>query len=58
MKKVRDHDHFDGSYRGAAHSKCNFKLKLDIENKKIKIPIFLHNFTNYDSHLIVQGKYN
>lgn len=46
--KVRDHDHITGCYRGAAHSACNLKLQ-----KTYKIPIFLHNFRNYDSHLIV-----
>ena len=48
--KVRDHDHFDGKYRGAAHSKCNLKLRID--RKNMKIPVFFHNFSNYDSHIV------
>jgi len=47
-RKVRDHDHITGVYRGPAHSSCNLKLRTTY-----KIPIFLHNFRNYDSHLIV-----
>lgn len=46
--KVRDHDHITGAYRGAAHSACNLKLRTIY-----KLPVFLHNFRNYDSHLIV-----
>ena len=46
--KVRDHDHITGAYRGPAHSSCNLKLRTTY-----KLPIFLHNFRNYDSHLIV-----
>ena len=47
-QKVRDHDHITGAYRGAAHSRCNLKLRT-----MYKIPVFLHNFRNYDGHLIV-----
>ena len=27
-KKVRDHDHITGRYRGSPHSDCNINLKL------------------------------
>jgi hypothetical protein len=48
LTKVRDHDHISGKYRGAAHSECNLKLRL-----QRRIPVFLHNFRGYDSHLII-----
>ena len=48
MKKVWDHCHISGLYRGAAHSKCNLKLKQSRD-----ISVLLHNFKNYDSHPIV-----
>jgi hypothetical protein len=48
LSKVRDHDHITGAYRGSAHSSCNLKLRTTY-----KLPIFLHNFRNYDGHLIV-----
>ena len=44
-KKVRDHCHVSGNYRGAAHDKCNLKLKLSPE-----IPIIFHNLRGYDTH--------
>jgi len=47
---VRDHDHITGQYRGAAHSKCNVAYTLNTN-----LLIVLHNFQNYDSHLIVTG---
>ena len=50
MSKVRDHDHISGKYRGAAHSHCNLKLRTTY-----KLSVFLHNFRNYDSHLIVMS---
>ena len=50
--KVRDHCHFTGEYRGAAHKSCNLKLK--IKPGKTKIPVVFHNLKGYDSHLIMQ----
>ena len=48
-KKVRDHCHITGKYRGAAHVKCN--LHFRITNK---IPVIFHNLRGYDSHFIIQ----
>ena len=48
--KVRDHCHFTGKYRGAAHNKCNLRL-----TRSKKIPVLFHNFTNYDNHLFVKA---
>ena len=49
-KKVRDHDHLTGKFRGAAHSFCNLQLRMSA-----RIPVFLHNFRGYDSHLITKS---
>ena len=38
--KVRDHDHWTGEYRGAAHSGCNIALR-----KTRKIPVMFHNLS-------------
>ena len=38
--KVRDHDHWTGEYRGAAHSGCNLALR-----KICKIPVLFHNLS-------------
>ena len=48
-RKVRDHCHYTGKYRGALHSKCNLRLK-----RTNAIPVFFHNLTGYDSHLFVK----
>lgn len=58
-KKVRDHDHETGEYRGACHNKCNINYNL----KNFKLPVFVHNLKGYDSHLILKelsnpSKYN
>ena len=49
-KKVADHDHLTGEFRGAAHNECNLSLRM-IRT----IPVVFHNFKNFDSHIIVQG---
>src|SRR6185369_12686529 len=52
-KKVWDHDHISGKYRGASHSGCNLKLKID--PLRDQIPVIFHNFRNYDSHIVCQS---
>ena len=47
--KVRDHCHYTGRYRGAAHNSCNLKY-----SKPKSIPVFFHNLTGYDSHLFIK----
>ena len=49
-KKVRDHCHFTGIYRGAAHNKCNLRLKQDKT-----VPVLFHNGQGYDFHLLVHN---
>ena len=47
--KVRDHRHFTGEYRGAAHNRCNLKCK-----KPLILPVIFHNLQGYDSHLFIK----
>ena len=46
--KVRDHCHYTGKYRGAAHDICNLRYKILKE-----IPIAFHNGSTYDYHFII-----
>ena len=46
--KVRDHCHYTGKFRGAAHSICNLRYKTPKE-----IPIVFHNGSTYDYHFII-----
>ena len=46
-KKVKDHCHYTGKLRGAAHSKCNLDYKVQKE-----IPVINHN-GKYDTHFII-----
>ena len=48
-KKLIDHDHYTGNYRGAAHSICNLRYQTQRE-----IPVVLHNGNNYDFHIIIK----
>ena len=47
--KVRDHCHYTGKYRGAAHNICNLKYKIPKE-----IPVVFHNGSTYDYHFIIK----
>ena len=47
--KVRDHCHYTGKYRGAAHNICNLRYKVPKE-----IPIVFHNGSTYDYHFIIK----
>ena len=45
--KVKYHCHVTGKFRGAAHSKCNLKLRIPR-----KLPIIFHNLLGYNGHII------
>ena len=43
LQKIRDHCHYTGKYRGAAHNNCNLNYKISKQ-----IPIVFHNGSIYD----------
>ena len=47
--KVRDHCHYTGKFRGAAHNICNLRY-----NVPKKIPIVFHNGSTYDYHYVIE----
>ena len=46
-KKFKDHCHYKGKFRGAAHSICNLNYKVPKN-----IPVVIHN-ASYDTHFII-----
>ena len=48
-QKVRDHCHYSGKFRGAAHSNCNLQYKVPK-----KVPTVFHNGSTYDYHFIIK----
>ena len=48
-RKVKDHCHYTGRFRGAAHSICNLRYKIPRE-----IPVVFHNGSTYDYHFIIK----
>ena len=47
--KVRDHYHYTGKYRGAAHNICNLRYKVPKE-----IPVVFFNGSTYDYHFMIK----
>ena len=47
--KVKDHCHYTGEYRGAAHNICNLRYRISKE-----IPIVFHNGSTHDYHFIIK----
>ena len=48
-RRVRDHGHYAGEFRGAAHSICNLKYSVPK-----KILIAFHIGSNHDYHFIIK----
>ena len=48
-RKVRDHCHYTGKYRGGAHSSCNLRYRIPDY-----IPVVFHNMAGYDAHLFIK----
>ena len=48
-RKVRDHCHYAGKYRGAAHSSCNLRYRIPDY-----IPVVFHNLAGYDAYLFIK----
>ena len=48
--KVRDHCHYTGKFRCAAHNGCNILYR-----KTKDIPVFFHKLGGYDGHIIFQN---
>ena len=51
--KVKDHYLVTGKFRGAAHNKCNLKLRIPRE-----LPIIFHNLQGYEGNIIFKGLNN
>ena len=48
-RKVKDHCHHTGYYKGAAHNICNLKHSVPK-----KLSIVFHNGSKYDYHFIIK----
>ena len=49
-KRVRDHCHYTGKFRGAAHNSCNLKFACPKFT-----PVIFHNLSGYDAHLFIKN---
>ena len=49
-KVVRDHCNWTGEFRGAALNLCNRQYR-----KTFKTPVFFHNMSGYDGHIIFEN---
>ena len=47
--EVKDHCHYPGKYRGAAHDICNLRYEVPKE-----IPVVFHSGFTYDYHFIIK----
>ena len=47
--KVKDHCHYTGKYRGAAHDICNLRYKIPKQ-----ISVVFHHGPTYDYHFIIK----
>ena len=48
-RKVRDHCHYTGKYRGPTYAFCNLRYRIPSH-----IPVIFHNLSGYDAHLFIR----
>ena len=48
-RKVGDHYHYNGIYRGVAHLLCNLQYKIPSY-----IPVLFHNLSGYEAHMFIK----
>ena len=53
VKKIFDHSHICGNFRGAACQNCNLQMKESYQMTN-QINIYAHNFKGFDSHFLIQ----
>ena len=52
-KRVKDHDHLIGEYRGPVHNSCNLQYRINPHT--VKILCIIHNLRSNDAHLILSA---
>jgi hypothetical protein len=51
-RRVADHDHITGEFRGVAHDRCNRQASA---LKRFRVPVLFHNLKGYDGYHVIHA---